>query len=698
MRNWTPIFITTYEGESNYASLWQYTCIGLANMWNSPAPSSLFTLINDFSLSDPEPTTLAGCFPKTATLLPYGVVFGTERIACENKLIARNYSWRFGETEYNQFQRWRMAQGMPAEGTPEIDNLYAPENLDQWKAQFLTYSCNALLDAFDIDHPALFGSFWHPSIHQSWIDFVKCDFSSIDVWRENIIRCRTFSPMKVPLYGTQWSYYLDRYSIEIRSLPELTGTEFAKFVMEESNYDDFREGIYTVSSTGFLSEYGPPYQYHRQIIGKIKMRNSGRYTRWKCQVWDYIDSVLTLIRESAWSSTLDLTYAYYNITNDELLYQTPQFIPYYAYLTSDGTINGYSAWHFHITTLDEDTINYRLQVSVDPDFSTTYVNTTIIALFGGNSENTDWELYSSQKYASQTVSLPNVPADEEVPHDNYYCRVRGENADSSVVSEWSEVFTLTYTPHTGYTTSGYIGISGSYVEETHDTSVGSYAEEQEFIVDEEITIATILEDSILYLYTLESDGSGFTKTEVPNSHGSSGSVNLYNFIRFGGKVYALYSEWWQDENYVEHYLYGWREITGGTLGTLHEYSYPATGYRYSAWTFLTNLYGHLQLCSSLSDKELLYDWEWGMPIDNDNKFRFGTMAILEDETEFTVHEDIVTGRTYSVDPWHGSFWYEYDGRFETENLGYRIAWLKGKDPDLFPWVGKFQLKKVEEVT
>lgn len=697
MRNFTPIMITDYEGESNYATLSQFSCVGFANMWNSPAPSSLFTIINDFSLSDPEPTTLAGCQPKTATLLPYNTQLGTERINIDNKLIARNYSWRFGDTEYNQFQRWRIAQAMPAEGTPEIDVLYNPANLDKWKYQYSwggkDYPCNALLSAFDVDHPALLGSFWHPDIHQSWVDLVKCDFSSVDVFRKNIIRCRTFSPMKVPLYGAQWYAYYDHYSIEIRSLPELTGSEYARYVMEDSEYNDFPTGNFTTSRDGSMYSYGDPYEYHKADIAILGIRGNARYVRWKCQVWLVVGGTPTLQSESSWSSTLELTHAHYTMSNSLLLNQTAQFIPYYAYLTSYHSVDGYSAWTVHITTLDEDIIKYRFQASTDSNFGSTYINATITALFAGNSENIDWETSGEpQKYAVYSPALLNVPSGDE-PYNNYYCRVRGENADGSVVSEWSEVFTLTYTPHAGYTTSGYIGIFGSSIEETHDTSVGAYAEEKEFIVDENTTIATILEDSELYLYALESDGSGFTKTLIPNSHGSSGYVNLHNFVRWGGKVYALYDEWWQDENYVEHYLYGWREITGGVLGTLHEYSYPTTGYKYPSWTFLTNLYGHLQLCSSLSNNELLADWEWGMPIDNDNKFRLGTMAILEDETEFVIHDDIITGRTYSVDPWNGSFWYEVDGRFEAANLGFRIGWLKGPPTYSFPWEGRFQMGK-----
>jgi len=694
MRNFNPLLITLYGGVDDYATVGsQGNCLCFANVNSADPTQHLFTNIHDFSLADPEPTTFAGCLPQTATLLPHDSHMGTERVAVGNKLIARDYSWRFGYVEYDQFQRWRIAQGMPAEGTPEKDNLYAPTILDKWKYQYGSRSCNALLDAFDEGHPALFGSFWHPTEHQSWIDFVKCDFSSTDVLRKNIIRCRTFNPMKVPLYGVKWTGYVENYTMEVRCIPGLTGTEYAECVEQYSNYSDFRVGDYTWERSQYLSAYGSPYQYHTTTWSYFQYRGNYLYIRWKCKVYDTIEGVKTLIRESSWSDSLSLSYVSFNLSSFNVLNATPQFIPYYGNLVSWGKSGGVSTWQAHIQTSDEDINKYRFQVSTDPNFATTYIDTTVTAIFAGNSEDVDWDRYPLRVYSVYGFFLSNIP-NGEGPFDNYYCRVRGENSDGSVVGAWSVVYTLTYTPHTEYATSGDIGIYGTSVAETNDTSVSSYAEELSFIVDEDIAIATILEDNDLYLYAIASDGSGFTKTLVPNPHGSTGEANLYNFIRFEGKVYALYSEYWWDDD-GSHSKDSWVEITDGVFGTPHEIVYPSSGYKYQAWICLTNIYGHLQLVASLSDNELLTN-AWGMPKDNNNRFRLATCAILDGETEVTIHDDIIAGRTHSIDPWNNSIWYEYDGRFEENDLGYRISWLQPKLPILhsFPWVGKFSLSHV----
>jgi hypothetical protein len=573
----------------------------------------------------------------------------------ESKLLVRLFDHLREVVNKSQWEVWKIVAGLPIEDAPSIVN-YVPDFFDIWDQ-------NSLVSCFGGVYPGLCGQYWHNDVHRAFVDVVKSN-KEIDIWRNSLGRCRTYSPMKVPDYVTQWSNTRDYYELYFRSYHDTETGEVAKLSFEISYYADFSYPIQyeTNECPMFRIEddtvYPHVYQYHETTIGWLIHHSHHVYMRYK-----RINRLISngnLVEESGWSDTIEI----HGECSDAVLFNyTPEMKPYYCTRTylADQSLQ---LWTLDIRTPDEDVDIFRVQTSTTETFDVVFTDETTDVHFTGVKD-----LLEMNDFTINFLPPYYFPPHGGIPLGIYYVRVRGEKQDGSVVSEWSNVFQLDSTTPVWRKNRDYLS-NVSYVilvEETHDTSVASTIYVITFLADDTLSYVLTVETGGYYLYTVTS--TGYTRIFFSNANLS----NNIKFVSFDGHVYLTYGGSYED--------FVWIDVTNGNIGTEQVVSAPVDS-EWLMWAVLANIHGKLEVVASIS---------YLVPETNESEYFLATQAVLEGETELEVHRDIMSGSQYQIDVWHGSIWFNYEDYWWQSSVG--VAWLKPLPSSVFPWVGKFQLQK-----
>ena len=541
MKNFTAIHITPYLSETDYARLLSgehSICLPDLYAW----PTAIFTNIRDLSSAESDPVIVSDGIARAATYLPKASATSLNDpgqqipFVADNRLLVRNES---------VWEVWKITGGVIAEATPESTVAYVPDYPDTWVS-------SAYLSGFDVTHPGLCGIYWRADApHQSWNEVVKSNLTGDD-WRVKLSRARTYAPIKVPYFAVR---PYDVFDLTWRSTGAPAMGYSAGCIMEYSTSPDFWLGINSSTWTYLPSGMAFVDPYYETTLAAWLWRDGTFYIHCKRH-----DSDGT---ESAWSPTVTINCATERSDGVELN-DAPANIPYYCYrdyMPEDDFQN----WGISIGTPDEDVYQFRLQIADENTFSDPWLDTTRIAYFLGY-----WNFV-------QGNSSHNSP-----PLGIYYVRVRSENEDGSVVSAWSNIFQLNSTTHVSYYNSYDLDPYGTYVEETHDTSVESDRRVIAFLGNNTLAYAILYEVDETYLYTVTS--GGFTRILLDVS-----LITAPTIIAFGEHVYV---------GYFIGTDYNWRDITGGVIGERHTVS-PPSGDMFQ-WATLANIYGKLEVVASVN--------------------------------------------------------------------------------------------------
>lgn len=540
------------------------------------------------------------------------------------KGLGRLYNWPASLDDYHMpllaenrivtagsLEVWAMNGDLPAGCEPISSRVFTPPYGTMWGAH--PTACAAETD----DYRFIRDDFYPSPIHKAYIDIYRVH-DGVESERVSAIRSHVYDPMDIPAIWAHFYDILDSYAFTWRSQHVIQEGERAKFIMQVSSNSSFPADA-TATYEGYLTLVqhwvnGPPYtgwvyDYHEGTIGGWQLPASQTWYI-RCKRHDELIADPNVFSDSDWSPTITLTPRYR--ADATPLNEAPGHIPYYCYqdYTAENAkqewvpyIAGKTGYH------DQNSDLARVQTSATEDFATVLSEHTMTYLWNANGEAHTYSLTNTWYGYAEIFECDTVR----------YARARNENADGSVVSEWSNVFEMDGgndgANHVDRNTYYEPYYGGTLVPETHyDGDYTFYDIASEAVYKDGHTYVLLgrtrwhwdagssARTTFGSLYLADYDGSTVELTllmaEVEDWF-VQGSPIHYDIVEFNDKLYAGWYNYPWNQGYDTTSLYAWCEITDGVVGTINKVLLPAEYAGYCNWATMAVIHGDLRVVASL---------------------------------------------------------------------------------------------------